>query len=127
MKLFRSARVVAFVALVLMGTGCIFTARVDVNTNEAPADEDLPPAASPLSADGRYVAFVSNASNLGVANLPASGGLVYRRDQQTGTTTPVSVPFSGNAASDCRGQPAGDLRQRPLRFVRLGGEQLGSQ
>jgi Tol biopolymer transport system component len=57
-----------------------------------------------ISADGRYVAFISGATNLvaGPANTNAN---VFRRDLQTGTTTLVSVGTDGvgpgnNDASD---------------------------
>ncbi|HXT39066.1 MAG TPA: hypothetical protein VN887_03495 [Candidatus Angelobacter sp.] len=62
------------------------------------------PSTSPLiSADGRYVAFVSDASNL-VANDTNDVNDVFIRDLQTGTTTLASVSnggiASGNDASD---------------------------
>jgi hypothetical protein len=55
---------------------------------------------SPLiSADGRYVAFVSFASDL-VANDTNESFDVFRRDLQTGTTTLVSVRADGNGGGN---------------------------
>src|SRR5690242_7951067 len=58
------------------------------------------PSTSPLiSADGRYVAFVSAASNL-VANDTNGVNDVFIRDLQAGTTALVSVNTSGNASGN---------------------------
>jgi Tol biopolymer transport system component len=48
-----------------------------------------------ISADGRYVAFFSGATNL-VAGHTYSTGQVYLRDLQTGTTTLLSADADGN-------------------------------
>ena len=57
-----------------------------------------------ISADGRYVAFISGATNL-VAGPVNTNANVFRRDLQTGTTVLVSVGTDGvspgnNDASD---------------------------
>jgi len=49
-----------------------------------------------LSADGRFVAFTSNATNL--SNQAPAGG-VFVRDRQTGTTEAVSVNSSGQSGN----------------------------
>ena len=52
-----------------------------------------------ISADGRFVAFFSAASNL-VTNDNNGGAGIYVRDLQTGLTTLVTVNQSGTASSD---------------------------
>ncbi|MCC6297775.1 MAG: PD40 domain-containing protein [Anaerolineales bacterium] len=52
-----------------------------------------------ISADGRFVAFVSDASNL-VANDTNGTTDVFVRDRQLGTTVRVSVSSSGEQAND---------------------------
>src|SRR5689334_2434010 len=47
-----------------------------------------------ISSDGRYVAFLSSASNLGVTNAKNQA---FVRDVQTGTTTMVSVATDGTS------------------------------
>jgi Tol biopolymer transport system component len=64
-----------------------------------------------ISANGRYVVFISAASNL-VAGAINTNGNVFRRDLQTGTTVLVSVGTNGvspgnNAASDVVISPDG--------------------
>lgn len=51
-----------------------------------------------LSADGRLVAFRSNATNL--VDPPAPYGMIYVRDLVANTTTLVSVDTEGNPAAD---------------------------
>ena len=53
---------------------------------------------SPISADGRYIAFSSNASNL-VAGDTNGYGDVFVRDTATGTTTRVSLGSAGTEAN----------------------------
>jgi Tol biopolymer transport system component len=64
---------------------------VDGSGNEADGDSDLPA----ISADGRYVAFDSIASNLAPADTNDTND-VFVRDRQTGSTTRVSVDSLGN-------------------------------
>ena len=54
-----------------------------------------------MSADGRFVAFASNAFNL-VADDTNDFPDVFVRDRQTGTTTRVSVAPNGNQARESR-------------------------
>ncbi|GMU83729.1 MAG: hypothetical protein AMXMBFR47_35990 [Planctomycetota bacterium] len=51
-----------------------------------------------LSADGRYVAFTTAATNLDVLDTNGQSD-VYLRDLQTGSTSLISVSLSGTAAS----------------------------
>ncbi len=90
-----STRVVAACAMLALGaSGCIFTARVDVNSAGVQGDNDVIAVAPAISKDGRFIAFQSRAANLGMV-APLSGGNVFKRDMQTNTTTPVSVPTNG--------------------------------
>jgi hypothetical protein len=50
-----------------------------------------------ISADGRYVVFVSTAANLGISQGSYNGAFV--RDRQTGTTTLASIDNTGNPVS----------------------------
>jgi Tol biopolymer transport system component len=74
------------------------TERVSVDSSGAEANDDcFDPA---ISADGRFVAFDSAASNL-VAN-DGAGFDVFVHDRLTGTTERVSVDSSGNESNgDC--------------------------
>lgn len=65
------------------------TTRVSVATNGDEADEGS--LGSALSADGRFVAFYSTATNLDAADLNGTGGDAFIHDRQTGETTLVSV------------------------------------
>src|SRR5437762_2422917 len=62
----------------------------------------FPPA---LSADGRFVAFVSAATNL-VASDTNGATDVFVHDRQTGTTERVSVASDGGESNDARGEAA---------------------
>jgi len=79
----------------LLGT----TELVSLSTSGEQGDGDSGWGA--ISADARYVAFLSRATNL-VAGSPYGTSEVYLRDRATGTTTLVSVSSSGEAANgDC--------------------------
>jgi Tol biopolymer transport system component len=67
---------------------------VDSNGNEA-NNESLKPS---ISADGRYVAFESRATNL-VANDNNGYKDIFVHDRQSGETTRVSVDSNGNEAN----------------------------
>jgi len=76
------------------------TTRVSVDSNGAEANGDsfAGDSGMALSADGRFVAFSSEASNL----VPDdTNGIrdVFVHDRQTGTTTRVSVDSAGNQAT----------------------------
>jgi Tol biopolymer transport system component len=68
------------------------TTRVSVSTSGAPGDDSS--AFPSLSADGRWVAFESQASNF-VAGDPFGTLNVFLRDRQTGVTTLASTTYSG--------------------------------
>jgi len=79
-------------------TGVVQRVSVAWNGMEARDDSRCPA----ISADGRYVAFVSQAWNMypGGANLGRPRGDVYVHDRQTGTTTPVSRAHDGGEPTD---------------------------
>lgn len=96
-RLRLGARLVRAIAaagvLVVALSGSAFVSRASVSNTGAPADSRTPLFASAsLSADGRYVAFDSGATNLvsGVDN-----GGVFVRDTRAGTTTAVSARANG--------------------------------
>ncbi len=73
-------------------------------------------AAPSISADGRYVAFESAASNL----APGDDGRfvdVFRRDRQTGTTVQVSVTPAGAPGGGASGQAAISRDGRMVAFA----------
>ncbi len=75
------------------------TILVSVNSTEAQSNGDASTAY--ISSDGRYVAFTSNASNLGGTDTNNIEDL-YIRDIQAGVTVPVSVsydPAKGNVGA----------------------------
>lgn len=79
------------------------TTRVSVGTGGGQGDGDSSDPA--ISADGRYVAFKSQATNL----VPGdNNGVVdiFIRDRQTGTTTRVSVDSSGAQTNERSSNPA---------------------
>ena len=76
--------------------------RVSVDSSEAQANEGSGGAA--ISNDGRYVAFISDASNL-VANDTNATTDVFVRDRQLGTTIRASVSSSGEQANDFSDSP----------------------
>ena len=87
------------IALVLLGGGLLFgqeTTRVSVDSNGAEADWFS--GGSKISADGRVVAFASNASNL-VGGDTNGAFDVFVHDRSTGVTERVSVDSSGNEGS----------------------------
>ncbi len=80
------------------------TERVSVATGGGQADNGSfgPPA---ISADGRFVAFYSNATNL-VGGDTNSKYDIFVHDRQTGTTERVSVATGGGQATDSSQSPA---------------------
>ncbi len=75
------------------------TSLVSVDNNVAPSPGTAPSSAPSISGDGRFVAFVSLATDL-LAPGPAvpAGQQIYVRDRQTGLTSLVSV--DNNVASN---------------------------
>jgi Tol biopolymer transport system component len=69
-----------------------------------------------LSADGRYVAFSSEASNLVPGDTNDTYD-VFVRDQQTGTTSRVSVSGTGEQGSDYSYDPAISADGRYVTFA----------
>ncbi len=91
------------------------TVRVSVGAGGAQADgASTRPA---ISTDGRYVAFVSAATNL-VAGDTNGAADVFVRDTQAGTTTRVSVGAGGAQADGARNLVASDTNGRADAFVR---------
>ncbi len=78
-------------------TGVTTRASIDSNGAQGNGDVDLDPPA--ISADGRYVAFSSAATNL-VAGDTNGAADVFVRDLQAGTTTRVSVNSLGAQANN---------------------------
>jgi Tol biopolymer transport system component len=70
------------------------TTRISVSSNGAQSNNDSLERPA-ISADGRYVAFSSKASNL-VANDTVGASDIFVHDRQTGETTRVSVDNVGN-------------------------------
>jgi len=79
------------------------TTRVSVDSSGGQGNnQSFSPA---ISADGRYVAFTSHASNL-VAGDTNNGPDVFVRDTVAGTTTRVNLGGSGGQANFDSGEPA---------------------
>jgi len=79
------------------------TTRVSVATSGTQANGES--GGSAITADGRYVAFGSNASNLVVGDTNGTGD-VFVRDRVTGATTRVSVATGGTQANGDSSGPA---------------------
>ena len=101
------------------------TTRVSVGPGGAQSDgQSQQPV---ISADGRYVAFVSAATNLAPGDTntcpadgyPAAGACpdVFVHDRQTGTTTRVSVSTAGAQANRQADRPAISADGRYVAFV----------
>jgi Tol biopolymer transport system component len=58
-----------------------------------------------ISADGRYVAFYSNAKNLVDREYPDESNQIYLRDMQAEVTTLVSVGYDGNPGNNSSSGP----------------------
>ncbi len=92
------------------------TARVDVSTTGEQADRppyDLYPPA--LSADGRFVAFASAATNLVTGDLNGTVD-VFVRDLRDGVTTRVSRSSAGAEGADASIEPSLSLDGRYVAF-----------
>ena len=90
------------------------TERVSVSSAGTQGNGDS--AVPSISADGRFVAFVSVASNLVPGDT--NGRLdVFVHDRQTGTTERVSVSSAGTQGNGASGISL-DQRRRPLRGLR---------
>ena len=98
--------------LALVTSGCAWVQRASVDSagNQGNADSgsvdingggDRPA----ISANGRYIAFSSGASNLVAGDTNAAAD-VFLRDTVAGTTTRVSVTNAGNQSNDDGYEPA---------------------
>jgi Tol biopolymer transport system component len=87
------------------------TERVSVSSKEIEGDRTS--TAGQVSADGRFVVFWSDASNL-VPNDTNGKADVFVRDRQTGTTELVSIAVGGGPISD---DSYGDAISDDGRFV----------
>ena len=99
------------------------TRRVSVGSGGAQANGDSYEPA--ISADGRYVAFSSDASNL-VAGDTNGATDVFVRDR-VARRDPAGVGRSGRRPGQRRQLRPGDLRGRPVRGVRLGRVEPGGR
>lgn len=79
------------------------TVRVSLGSNGVQADGDSYNKA--MSADGRYVAFMSTAGNLASGEVNVVGD-IFIRDRISGTTERVSASSSGVGGNDSSGWPA---------------------
>ena len=99
------------------------TSLVSIDNNVTPNPGNGVSSAPTMSADGRYVAFVSQATNLLAPGTPAipAGQQVYVRDRQTGLTSLISIdnnvtPNPGNGVSSA---PTMSADGRYVAFVSL--------
>jgi len=83
-------------------TGATWRASVDSNGNEG--DENSGEYGLAISADGRYVAFESDSTNLGPAG--PNGGEIFVHDNRTGRTVCVSVASDGAVPNGVSYQPS---------------------
>jgi Tol biopolymer transport system component len=91
------------------------TRRVSVSSSGAQGDEDsLQPS---MSADGRFVAFASGASNLVPGDTDFDETDVFVRDRTTHTTTRVSVSSTGAQGDDFSVDPSISADGRFVAFL----------
>lgn len=92
-------RLIGSVAIVAVASGCVTIDRVD--TSVVGGQADAAAAAAVVSGNGRFVAFVSTATNL-VPGVADGKQHAYRKDRSTGAIVVVDrdsqgAPSSGNA------------------------------
>lgn len=107
--------------------GCIpSTERVSISSTGAEANASSSFGAS-ISADGRYVAFQSNATNLLGAGVDTNGlADIFVHDRLTGATMRVSgTPMGGGADGAASPTPAVSSDGRYVSFTSLGTNLLG--
>jgi Tol biopolymer transport system component len=92
-------RTVLAVILLMGAAGAQVTERVSISSLgiEGNGDCDLTAAVNCVSADGRFVAFTSGASNLVPGDTAWND--VFIRDRQSGTTERLSLDSAGNQAN----------------------------
>ena len=103
-----------FVDVYLYDRQAGITTRVSVNTEGGDSDGDS--FAPALSADGRYLAFFSEATNL-VPNDENDFNDVFLYDRQTGLTTRVSVNTEGGDSNGNSFEPALSADGRYVAFA----------
>jgi hypothetical protein len=91
------------------------TSRVNVSSTGTEANRPSPGRVA-LSANGRYVAFSSSASNL-VRGDTNGVGDVFVRDRSTGRTSRVSVSSTGNQANSWSGEAVISANGRYVTFT----------
>ncbi len=92
------------------------TTRVSVTSAGAQTAGSAPEEDPAISADGRYVAFTSSATDL-VAGDTNGVSDVFVHDRETGATTLVSVASDGTQADDYSGNPAISADGRFVAFM----------
>ena len=107
---------VVTVLLAVVASGCAWVERVSVDSAGHQANDASYQDLS-VSADGRYVAFSSFASNL-VAGDTNDITDVFVRDTAARTTTRVSVDSAGNQSDSGGSDPAMSPDGRYVAFVR---------
>ena len=124
----RAGRILAFTLTVAVGAAMPAwahgtTERVSVSSGGAQGNDGsyFDPA---ISADGRFVAFTSDATNLVPGDTNGAAD-IFVRDRQTGTTRRVSLELRRRPGQRRQLQP-GDLGGRALRRLRLVRHQPGA-
>jgi Tol biopolymer transport system component len=90
---------------------------VSVSSGGAQGNQESDTAPPSISADGRYVAFASAASNL-VANDTNLWGDIFVRDRQLGVTERVSLATGGAEANGFCSRPSISADGRYVAFHR---------
>lgn len=88
---------------------------IQISVTSAGVSNDRYSGNPDMSADGRYVAFESSATNF----IPGDTGIysdIFLRDTQTGLTTHISVPTSGTFANSSSVQPSVSADGRYIAF-----------
>jgi Tol biopolymer transport system component len=85
------------------GTGATSRVSVDSSGNQANAESGTPFMSAAISADGRYVAFYSGATNL-VPGDTNNTSDIFVHDRETGVTERVSVDSAGVQGNSASGQ-----------------------
>jgi hypothetical protein len=109
-----------FVSDLLHGSNLV--ASVDTNGVADPNGSSFDPV---ISANGRYVAFTSDAGNL-VTNLNSASQNVFVRDTQMGTTVLASVNTNGAGGDSRSFSPLLDASGRHVLFYSQAGDLVGA-